>query len=109
MAALLSCCFQRLQVGPMTNMPPMETFGGKSIVDLKRGIGDTEAASRKKPKLEKEEEKKGSLVKKCEFEMELDEKVDTGSGAKLEPSGNVFCSFKVEEVSQTLPLHTGAR
>jgi len=93
----------------MTNMPPMETFGGKSIVDLKRGIGDTEAANRKKPKLEKEEEKKSSLVKKCEFEMELDEKVDTGSGAKLEPSGNVFCSFKVEEVSQTLPLHTGAR
>ena len=72
----------------MTNMPPMETFGGKSIVDLKRGIGDTEAASRKKPKLEKEEEKKSSLVKKCKFEMELDEKVDTGSEAKLEPSKN---------------------
>ena len=89
-------------------MPPMETFGGKSIVDLKRGIGDTEANSRKKPKLEKGEEKKSSLVKKCESDMELDEKVDTGSGAQLGPSKNVFSSFKVE-VSQTLPLHTGAR
>ena len=90
-------------------MPPTETFGGKSIVDLKRGIGDTEAGSRKKLKLEKEEEKKSSLVKKCESEMEPDEKMLTASRAKPEPSGNVFSSFKVEEVSQTLPLHTGAR
>ena len=63
-------------------MPPMETFGGKSIVDLKRGIGDTEAGSGKKLKLVKEEEKKSGLVKKCESEIELDEKVYTGSGAR---------------------------
>ena len=84
----------------------MEPYNGKSRVDLKRGIADTKAtsSSRKKPKLEKEEEKKSS-----KYEMELDDNVVTSSGAKLEPSENVLSSLKVEEVSQTLPLHTGAR
>jgi len=53
---------------------------------------------------EKEEEKKSS-----KYEMELDENVVSSSRGKLEPSENVLSSLKVEEVSQTLPLHTGAR
>ena len=82
--------------------PEMETYNEKPMVDLKRGIGDTNSG-RKKQKLEKGEEMKK------EFEMELDEKVATGCKAELEPSEHVLSNLKVEKVSQTLPLHTGAR
>ena len=76
--------------------PAMETFDEKPMVDLKRGIGDTKS-TKKKQKLETGKEK-------GECELELDEKV-----AELEPSENVLSNLKVEKVSQTLPLHTGAR
>ena len=78
----------------------METFDEKPMVDLKRGNGEMES-SRKKQKLGNGEE-----VKKEELELELDEKV--AAGRKVE-FGSVLSNLKVEEVSQTLPLHTGAR
>ena len=81
----------------------METFGQKRMVDLKRGIGDTNSVG-KKQKLDNSEE-----VKKEECEFEPDEKVAIGCETKLDPSENVLSSLKVEEVSQTLPMHTGAR
>jgi len=73
------------------------------MVDLKRGIGDTNSVG-KKQKLDNSEE-----VKKEECEFEPDEKVAIGCETKLDPSENVLSSLKVEEVSQTLPMHTGAR
>ena len=78
----------------------METFNEKPMVDLKRGNGETESA-RKKQKLGNGEE-----VKKEERELELDEKVTDGCKVEF---GSVLSNLKVEEVSQTLPLHTGAR
>ena len=81
----------------------METFDEKPMVDLKRGIVDTESA-RKKQKLEEGEE-----MKKEECELELDEKVAAGCKTELEPSENVLSNLKVEKVSPTLLLHTGAR
>jgi len=48
-------------------------------------------------------------MKKEQSELELDEKVAVGCETKLESSGNVFGCLKVENISQTLPLHTGAR
>ena len=81
----------------------METFDEKPMVDLKRGIGDTKFA-RKKQKLEK-----GEDIKTEECELELDEKVAAGCKTEPEPSENVLSNLKVEKVSPTLPLHTGAR
>ena len=79
----------------------METFEEKPMVDLKRGIGDTKSA-RKKQKMEEE-------MKKEECELELDEKVAAGCKTEPEPSENVLSNSKVEKVSPTLLLHTGAR
>jgi len=81
----------------------METFDEKPMVDLKRGIGDIESV-RKKQKLDN-----GKEMKKEECELELDEKVVAGYKAELEPSEDVLSNLKVEKVSQTLLLHTGAR
>ena len=81
----------------------METFDEKPMVDLKRGIGDTKFA-RKKQKLEK-----GEDIKTEECELELDEKVAAGCKTEPEPSENVLSNLKVEKVSPTLLLHTGAR
>ena len=83
--------------------PAMETFDEKPMVDLKRGIGDIESV-RKKQKLDN-----GKEMKKEECELELDEKVVAGYKAELEPSEDVLSNLKVEKVSQTLLLHTGAR
>ena len=81
-------------------MSSMERSEGK--LNSKRAFGDSDTA-RKKPKLENHEEIEE------EPELELDEKVSSGFDTGLKPIGNIVKSFKNEEASQTMLLHTGDR
>ena len=90
------------------SLPATESSDGKPKMGLKRGKSLNKFA-RKKPKMGKDEEEKVCPVKQEDIELELDEKVVDSCEAKLEPRENISINLKAGEVSETLPLHTGAR